>query len=315
MNPVIEIIQANSALLILWGALLIHFILPIPRHAHPVTLWHKFAEILAEKVNGPNSFTQKGISGAMAWALMVIPALILLIAFRPLVWQPEFYDLALLLLALNWREQTQLASGLIKALSTEDKQTARQLLSETNNRQTAALSIVGLGKAGAETLIVGQARQVVAVMFWYGIAGGCGAFIFRLITELSRAWSPSQPACYPFGVTSARLLALLEAIPSILFTGLLLPGKSLPWRQIRTQAAIWPSFAPGWLLATVGNKLNLSLGGPAIYDGKKSVRTKIGGRIVPSALHLSQTQRMLNQRTFIWILAQSLITFMIMQVI
>lgn len=197
MHPVIEIIQANSALLILWGALLIHFILPIPRNAHPVTLWHKFAEILAEKVNGPNSFSQKGISGAMAWGLMIIPALMLLIAFRSLVWQPEFYDLALLLLALGWRGQTQLTSGLIKALATEDKPTARQLLSETNNRQTETLSIVGLGKAGAETLIVGQARQVISVMFWYGVAGGCGAFIFRLIAELNRAWSPSQPACYP----------------------------------------------------------------------------------------------------------------------
>jgi adenosylcobinamide-phosphate synthase len=47
------------------------------------------------------------------------------------------------------------------------------------------------------------------------------------------------------------------------------------------------------------------LGGPAIYDGKKSVRAKLGGRIAPSALHMAQVQKLLAWRMLAWILIQS----------
>jgi adenosylcobinamide-phosphate synthase len=297
----------------MWSALLIQFILPIPRRAHPATLWHKFAQILATKVNTQGSYAQRSLSGGLASLLMLIPALLVLVALQTLVWQPALYDLALLLLALGWREQNILSGKLINALAKEDKQTARDLLAIQLNRQTRALSQVGLGKACTETLVVGQARQVIAVLFWYGILGGCGAFFFRLIIELHRAWSPAKPSFYPFGCTSAKIAAWSELLPVWLFSLLLMLGKNLAniWSQSRRQVISWSSFSTGWLLCVVGHQLNLSLGGPVIYEEKKTVRAKIGGRIVPSALHLSQVQRLLNQRTGLWIAGQSLIMLMI----
>ncbi|MDW6001722.1 cobalamin biosynthesis family protein [Vibrio mangrovi] len=309
MTHLNELLQTQSALLIMWGALLIHFILPLPANAHPAILWHKFAEILAEKVNTQGSYAQRTLSGTLATFLMLIPALMILVALEPLVWQSELYQLVLLILALDWRGLSKLTKPLLHALATQEKQNARQLLAERLNRQTDTLSVVGLGKASAEVLIIGQARQVITVLFWYGLLGGIGAFMYRLIVELSRVWSPSIPANHPFGLAAARLNLWCEWIPGRIFALLLMSGKGMStvWAQTRRQSLSWPSRTAGWLLCATGHKLNLSLGGPAIYAGKKSIRAKVGGRIVPSALHLSQIQKLLNQRTYLWIGGQSLL--------
>lgn len=75
---------------------------------------------------------------------------------------------------------------------------------------------------------------------------------------------------------------------------------------LQEQAKSWPLPGPAWLLVSVGAKLELSLGGPAIYDGHKAVRAKLGGRIAPSAIHIAQVQKTLAWRMFAWIIIQSL---------
>ncbi|PJC86220.1 adenosylcobinamide-phosphate synthase [Vibrio sp. HA2012] len=315
MAALFEHIYSNGALLIMWGALLFHLLLPIPQAAHPAMLWRAFARILADKVNTPASYTQSLLSGTLAWLLMTIPALILFLALKPLVWKSELFELALLLLAIDWRNTEKFTAHFTRALSEEDKHKARKLLQPVLNRQTETLSIVGLGKAGAETIILGYGRNVVCVLFWYGLSGGTGALMYRLTQELARAWSPSRADFLPFGIPAVRLLAVLEYIPLRLFSLLLLAGKQAGKCSTRmlAQSKSWPTPGPGWLLATAAGKLDLSVGGPAIYPDKhhsssqKSIRAKLGGRIVPSAFHLAQLQKLLVWRIFIWVSLQSLI--------
>ena len=321
MNELFVQIYSNGALLVMWGALLFHLLLPIPVSAHPATLWREFARILAEKVNTHSSYSQSQLSGTLAWLLMTAPALILLWALQPLVWQPQLFELALLLLAIDWRNNEKLTANLSRALVKEDKALARSLLKPLLNRETRPLSTVGLGKAGAETIILGYGRNVVCILFWYGLTGGIGAFMYRLIQELARAWSPSRANFQPFGVPAIRALAIMDVIPLRLLSLMIATGKqaSKVSGQMFSQGKTWPTPGPGWLLTSVGSKLELSLGGPAIYKDKrsgedrKSVRPKIGGRIVPSALHLAQIQKLLVWRMFIWISLQSLIMLAVYQ--
>ncbi len=309
MDALFETLYSNGALLVLWGALLCHFILPIPKSVHPATLWHKFAEILTTKVNNNPHHRQSLISGSLAWGVMCIPALIFFLALKPLIWQPQMFDLALLLLAIDWRSNESMAKRLIHALSQDDKKRARRELASHVNRETGSLSSLGLGKAGAETLILGYGRNVICVLFWYAIGGGIGAIMYRLIMELARAWSPSRSKFNPFGLPAIRILAILEFIPLKIFSLCIVTGNNMSTTTsgMLSQGKTWPTPGPGWLMAAVGNKLELSLGGPAIYGGKKTVRPKIGGRIAPSAYHLSQIQHLLAWRICIWILFQSAI--------
>lgn len=315
MEDLFHQLYSNGALLVLWGALLCHLILPFPREAHPAILWHKFAEQLADKVNVNNSYKQSIISGSLAWLLMILPMLVVLLALKPLVWQPQLFELAFLLLAIDWRNTDKFTAQFVAALAREDKEQAKMLLKPIVNRSTAPLSLLGLGKAGSETLVMSYGRNVVAVLFWYAIAGGIGAFCYRMCVELARAWSPSRQKFAPFGLTAVRAVAVLDFIPLRLFAILVTVGHRAKESAvlIKQQASSWPLPGPAWLLVAVGGKLELSLGGPAIYDGKKSVRAKLGGRIAPSAIHVAQVQKMLAWRMFAWIIIQSLIMGLIYQ--
>ncbi|MEZ8102026.1 cobalamin biosynthesis family protein [Vibrio bivalvicida] len=306
---------SNGALLVLWGALLIHLILPFPREAHPAILWHKFAEQLADKVNVNSNYSQSITSGTLAWLLMLFPMFAVLIALKPLVWQPELFELALLLLAIDWRNTDKFTAQFVAAIAREDKEQAKMLIKPIINRSTAPLSLLGLGKAGAETLIMSYGRNVIGVLFWYALGGGIAAFMYRMSVELARAWSPSRQRFSPFGIPAIRAVAVLDFVPLRLFALFVVLGHraQASVQLLRQQANSWPLPGPAWLLVSVGAKLELSLGGPAIYDGHKAVRAKLGGRIAPSAIHIAQVQKTLAWRMFAWIVIQSLVMGFIYQ--
>ncbi|GAB2636879.1 cobalamin biosynthesis family protein [Vibrio panuliri] len=315
MDDIINQLLAHSALLVLWGALLCNWLLPFPREAHPAILWHKFAQLLASKVNSPTHYSQSLISGTLAWLLMMLPMLLVLGALKTLVWQPQLYELAFLLLALDWRNNDKFANQFTQRLAEENSSAAKLLLAPLVNRSTDTLSLLGLGKAGCETLIMSYGRNVVAVLFWYAIGGGIGAFMYRMAMELARAWSPSRPQFMPFGIPAIRALAVLDFIPLRLFALLVLAGNGASniLTLIKQQAASWPLPGPSWLLIACGGKLELSLAGPAIYSGKKAVRAKLGGRIAPAALHFAQLRKLLINRLWLWVVIQSLVMGVIYQ--
>ena len=302
-----SLLIADYSLLVLWGALLFHLLLPIPVHAHPMTIWRKFAELLATKVNTARSYQQRLISGSLAWALMIIPAIIVYIAALPLIWNLPLFNLGLLLISLEWRGVEKLCKDAIQAINQENKQEAKTVLMPWLNRDVEPLSLLGLGKASAETIVLGYARTVIGVLFWYGIAGGIGAFIYRLSLELARAWSPSRDAFRPFGIPALTIQTILDFVPLKLFSFLCLLGKhfQIALHTLKQQKKSWPNKNNAWLLIIIGKKFELSMGGPVIYQGKKISRPKLGGKIAPSAIHLAQIHRFLSWRIAIWLILQS----------
>ncbi|MDR9829952.1 cobalamin biosynthesis family protein [Vibrio sp. FNV 38] len=308
MEDIIKQLYGNGMVLIMWSAILLQLLLPIPRQSHPMELWRRFALLLSDKVNSTNP-KQAMLAGWLSVLLMLIPAAILLIALQPLMWQNELYQLGLLLLALDWRNTDALLCNLTTAMANEDKQQARQLLKPWVNRETQALSLLGLGKAGAETYLLAMGRGVIAVLFWYCLFGGIGAFIYRLTVELARVWSPSRQNFLAFGRAAIHLTALLDYIPLRVFSLFILVGHRAKQSTalLKLQHKSWPLPGSSWLLISSAAKYELSLGGPAIYDTQKCVRAKIGGRIAPAAIHLSQLRQLIFSRLIAWVLCASLI--------
>ena len=233
--------------------------------------------------------------------------LLLLVALGQLVWIESAFQLILLWLALDWRNTAKFSKRFIRAYSREDKAYCRQLLAGTLNRHTDNLSLLGLGKAAAETQLLGFGRLVAGVLFWYLVAGGIGALMYRLAVSLARTWSPTRQRFRTFGLPAIRILAALDIIPLRIFALLICAGHNAKQalHGITRQGENWQLPGPGWLLAATGHKLSLSLGGPAIYDNRKMERPRLGGKIAPAAMHLVQIERIVTHRLLVWLLLQS----------
>lgn len=310
MNEAIALLTASPYLLALWGALALQWLLPLPAALHPLQIWQQLARAIADRVNHPDDAPrQQQLAGALAWSVMWLTVLVLLICLYQLVWIETAFHLLLLWIALDWRNTRQFSQAFIRHYSREDKQGCRFLLSTRINRHTDSLSLLGLGKAGAETQLLAYGRLVAGVLFWFGIAGGIGAILYRLAVSLARVWSPSRQQYRLFGLPAVRILALLDIVPLRLFAVLISLGQNVrvAWRGLASQGEAWLLPGPGWLLVATGHKLSLSLGGPAIYDTIKRERPRLGGPISPAALHLAQIDRLVNQRLIGWVILQSLL--------
>jgi len=312
MTEFLAVLLDNSSLLVLWGALAIHWLLPIPPQLHPLHIWQQLAVLIADKVNKPDeSRKQQLLSGSLAWSLMWLTVLVLLVALYQLVWIESMFHIILLWLALDWRNTAKFSKRFIHAYSQEDKAGCRQLLEAPLNRETRNLSLLGLGKAGAETQLLAYGRLVAGVLFWYALAGGIGALMYRLAISLARVWSPSRQHYHNFGVPAVRILATLDIIPLRIFALLFCIGHNgkTALQGIIQQGENWLLPGPGWLLAATGHKLSLSLGGPAIYGNRKMERPRLGGKIAPAAFHLAQINKIANNRLVAWVVIQSVLIF------
>ncbi|MEI8634338.1 hypothetical protein P4S72_24385 [Vibrio sp. PP-XX7] len=70
------------------------------------------------------------------------------------------------------------SASLIRSLAQEDKQTARRhWLYDSIGKSIHYRSWVSV-KPALKRLVIGQARHVISVLFWYGLLGGTGAFLF-----------------------------------------------------------------------------------------------------------------------------------------
>ncbi|MDO6704825.1 cobalamin biosynthesis family protein [Photobacterium sp. 1_MG-2023] len=313
MNDLLALLNQHPTLLAMWGALALHWLLPVPASFHPLHTWQQLAIQIALRVNqNTDTPRQRILSGLLAWSLMWLTVLVLLVAFYQLVWFDSLFHLVLLWLALGWKESRTFSHQFIQAYGREDKQSCRELLALALNRKTDNLSLLGLGKACAETQLLSYGRQVAGVLFWYAIAGGFGAILYRLAVSLARCWSPSRSQFQYFGLPAIRILATLDIIPLRLLAVVISLGQNSreAFRGIREQGENWQLPGPGWLLTATGHKLQLALGGPAVYDSNKMERPRLGGRIAPAALHLSQIDRLLQQRLWSWVMMQSLFMFL-----
>ncbi|ORT48341.1 hypothetical protein ST37_19250 [Vibrio sp. qd031] len=299
----LDTFYADGSVLVLCAALLAHLLIPIPRELHPTTLWRKFAHLLANKVNQGNDPNYQRFAGSLSWLMLMLPATALLIAVSNLVWEPLVFQFTLLFFSLGWREQEVFARQSGQALAQEDKASLRKSLSHCLNRDCATLSLLGLGKACVETLTLGHLRNVTGVLFWFAVAGPIGAALFRLCGEIARAWPAHYRQYKTFGQLARTFYALLEWLPSSLFSLLLLLNQqSLSCLStIVSQAKTWRNKSSGTALASLGNQYQLSLGGPALYQGQKLERAKLGGKIAPSAIHLSQVATKLRNSQYLFI--------------
>jgi adenosylcobinamide-phosphate synthase len=262
------------------AGLMLDLLLGEPRRWHPLVGFGRLANGLERMLNRGRAQRWKG---ALGWMLAVLPATALAYgSLLELAYRAPLLALAghalLLYFALGLRSLRDHAMPIADALAAGDLAAARALTARIVSRDTAQADESDLAKAGVESLLENGNDAVFGALFWFAVAGGPGALLFRLANTLDAMWGYRTVRLLQYGCVAARIDDALNLVPARL-TALcyaLLGRTRAALHCWRTQAPLWSSPNAGPVMAAGAGALGLVLGGGAVYDGVVELRPLLG---------------------------------------
>lgn len=293
------------AMLMLSGVLLDMLLGELPRW-HPLVGFGRYANFLEAHLNINKRANNYG-TGLFAWLCAVLPFVLLFVAAT--IWIATRVPLAALALhvlilyfCLGLRSLRDHCMPIARALNNGDLPDARSLTSRIVSRDTSNGTESDLAKAAVESLLENGNDAVFGTLFWFAVAGGPGALLFRLANTLDAMWGYRTPRFLAFGCVAARIddgLNWLPARLTALSYTLLGNGRSA-WHCWHTQAKAWPSPNAGPVMAAGAGALQLQLGGMARYDGVDEQRPPLGIGRDAKAADISRAWRLVFTVTIVW---------------
>ena len=285
---------------LLVAGVLLDLLLGEPRRWHPLVGFGNLVQAIERRLNrGGLRF----VRGVLAWALAVLPLTLLawLAADHAGLWLH-----ALLLYAcIGLRSLREHTMPIVDALRLGDLETARTRTSWIVSRDTHAALEADLAKAGAESLLENGNDAVFGALFWFLVAGGAGAVLFRLANTLDAMWGYRSERFLLFGRAAARIDDALNYVPARLtaLSYVLLAGaaRARAWECWRTQAPAWSSPNAGPVMASGAGALGVSLGGAAVYDGQLEQRPPLGTGPAAGAEDIVRAWRLVLHTTLLWL--------------
>ncbi len=285
------------ALLIVSGIAL-DYLLGETRRWHPLVGFGNLASIIEQRFNRGNWRIARGVA---AWSLAVIPLTVL--SFMACGIAGVALHAILLYFCLGLRSLRDHNLPIQQALASGDLLQARHLTSRIVSRDTAAASEADLAKASAESLLENGNDAVFGTLFWFAIAGGPGAVLFRLANTLDAMWGYRSSRYLEFGRAAARIDDALNFVPARLTAlsyVLLADDRSVAWQCWREQARAWPSPNGGPVMASGAGALGLALGGSAVYDGVEEQRPPLGQGAPARAADIARAWQLVQTTTLVW---------------
>jgi len=274
------------------------------RRWHPLVGFGNAAMRVEKTLNGGDA---RFLRGLLAWILVVLPPSLMCWGATMWLryWNPFAALLAhavLLYASLGLRSLRDHALPIAQALRDGDLAQARLLTSRIVSRDTSNASASDLAKAGVESLLENGNDAVFGTLFWFVIAGGPGAVLFRLANTLDAMWGYRTPRFQSFGCTAARIDDAMNFIPARLtaLTYALLGNTRQAWRCCREQAPSWPSPNAGPVMSAGAGALGVSLGGPALYDGRIEERPVLGIGPAATGSDIARAWRMVARAAAVW---------------
>ena len=272
-----------------------------PRRLHPLVGFGRLAH-WAERLwrkGAPGHAVGNRLRGLLAWLTIVAPCCAL--AFY---WRHPVLDLLLLWLALGGRSLGEHARAVATPLAAGDLATARLRVAYLVSRDTTQLDERGVATAAVESVLENGNDAVFAALFWFCIAGGAGAVLYRLANTLDAMWGYKDARRVYFGWAAARIDDALNYLPARLtaLTYLALGGKpQQAWRCWRSQAPSWSSPNAGPVMAAGAGALGVQLGGAAIYHGQIEQRPKLGAGETACAADILRAVALVERGLWLWL--------------
>jgi adenosylcobinamide-phosphate synthase len=273
-----------------------------PRARHPLVGFGNLATKLEARMN--TGFRARP-AGMLAWFVMIAPPVVvasLLVSVLPFAYACLVHVL-LLWFALGAKSLREHIAPIARALSFGDIENARALTSRIVSRDTSNADENALSRAAVESALENGNDAIFGALFWFAVAGGPGALMFRLANTLDAMWGYRTPRFLRFGWAAARFDDVLNFIPARLTaaTYALAGDTHMAWHCWRTQARSWDSPNAGPVMAAGAGSLNVLIGGAAFYHGVLETRPTLGAGHVASPKHVVAALRLVERATLMWL--------------
>jgi adenosylcobinamide-phosphate synthase len=271
-----------------------------PRRWHPLVGFGRLADAAerALRAGAPGHAVGNRLRGLLAWCAIVPPCVALAAWFA----HPAL-DALLLWLALGGRSLGEHARAIAAPLAAGDLASARESVGDIVSRDTSQLDETGVAKAAVESVLENGNDAVFGALFWFFVAGGAGALLYRLANTLDAMWGYKDDRRVYFGWAAARLDDLLNFVPARLtaLTYALLGNARLALACWRAQAGRWSSPNAGPVMAAGAGALGVTLGGAAVYHGQVEHREKLGAGGTVTADDIPRAVALVERGQWLWL--------------
>jgi adenosylcobinamide-phosphate synthase len=275
------------------------------RRWHPLVGFGNLANALEHWLNKDRCSIAKG---ALAWLLAVGPPVVLAACLMRLAAPYGFWIVALLhtlllYFSIGLRSLRDHLLPIAAALAACDLPLARTLTARIVSRDTADADASDLARAGVESLLENGNDAVFGTLFWFVVAGGPGALMFRLANTLDAMWGYRTARYLRFGRLAARIDDGLNWLPARL-TALSYAAVGDTRNAVRcwrVQARFWSSPNAGPVMASGAGALGLALGGAARYDGVIETRPMLGGGEPAQAGDIARAWHLVFASCAVWL--------------
>jgi adenosylcobinamide-phosphate synthase len=259
--------------------------------------------------NKKNNANQRWV-GTFALALLLAPFILLAYWLCHIPVISIVADTLLLYFAIGHKSLHDHARAVTRALSNHDEASAKMAASYMVSRDSAAIEPV---PATVESVLENGNDGVFGALFWFFIAGGTGALLFRLANTMDAMWGYKTPRFYYFGWAAARLDDVLDYIPARLtaLTYAILGNTKLALNCWKTQAPLWDSPNAGPVMATGAGALHVQLGGAARYQGEWHERPTLGAGEAPIAEDIERALKLVRYGVYLWLLVMLVFSILI----
>jgi adenosylcobinamide-phosphate synthase len=286
---------------------------------HPLVGFGRFAGAIEAHLNRGGLMPAGRIAcGALAWALAVLPlaalAAMACTQALPLAAQAALHAI-LLYFCLGLRSLRDHMLPIWRALQASDLPAARALTARIVSRDTQHAGASDLAKAATESMLENGNDAVFGTLFWFAVAGGPGALLFRLANTLDAMWGYRTERFNLFGRSAARIDDALNYLPARLTAlsyALLAPAAGSTRRALacwRRQAPAWSSPNAGPVMSSGAGALGLQLGGAASYGGEIEQRPPLGEGAAPLAADIPRAWRLVRNTTCLWLAIMLLLAY------
>ncbi|MDO9244703.1 MAG: adenosylcobinamide-phosphate synthase CbiB [Rhodocyclaceae bacterium] len=271
-----------------------------PRRWHPLVGFGRLADAAERcfRAGAPGHPLGNRISGLAAWLMIVAPFVALAVWFAHPV-----LDALLLWLALGGKSLGEHARAIAVPLAAGDLATARERLGLIVSRDTTQLDETGVATAAVESVLENGNDAVFGALFWFFVAGGAGALLFRLANTLDAMWGYRDARRVYFGWAAARIDDVLNFVPARLtaLTYALLGRTRDALACWRTQALRWSSPNAGPVMAAGAGALKVGLGGTASYHGAIEERPRLGSGAAPTFVDIGRAVTLVERGQWLWL--------------